>query len=183
MVQYDEGVHQVAAASPGQDAVTNTADLTILKENGQLPLSHVNATPSTIPEKALSKIQEAINSAEGVEGFLQKGADAFLAVLDSFTGELGLEAIERTRQRRGSAVDKEDVISADRALRDNRPAMMQSWVLAAGSFFGGTSVSAAIALALAPSPIVGAGYWWIAVAVLGIAFVTLLLLGYPRKRR
>jgi hypothetical protein len=135
------------------------------------------------PGRAIDQINAALSTETSLKGFLPAAQNTLLAVSDEFMGILGVEAIKIAEYRSATAVDRQDVLEADRNLRRSLDSGKQSWRLALGGFTGGAAVAAFVAILLAPKSAPHAGYWWLSIAALGAVTLTLFVISYPRRKR
>jgi hypothetical protein len=132
---------------------------------------------------AIRRIRDELSRDDAPRGFLVDAENSLLAASDDFTGSLGIESIKIARSRHGTAVDKEDVLEADRRLRGNPRTDVRNWMLALAGFLGGAAAAALVALLIASKPVSHASYWWSAVASLGVIAISLFVACYPRQRK
>lgn len=150
----------------------------------QLPRIESETLSSNLPSSAaIRRINDELSRDTAIRGFLKVAENSLLATSDEFTGSLGIESIKVTRSRHGTAVDKEDVIEADRRLRGNARTEKQHWLLALAGFLGGAAAAALVALLIASRPVAYADYWWLSVGTLGIIAILLFVICYPRRRK
>jgi len=156
----------------------------VASSDGQLPRIEPEALKEQLPpSRAIRLINDALSAENSPGGFLQAAENTLLVVSDDFTGKLGIEAIGIARARNATAVDKQDILDADRRLRRNGTAEKQAWKLAMAGLLGGGAAAAFIALLLAPKPVTHASYWWSCIVFLFLAACILLLISYPRHTR
>jgi hypothetical protein len=132
---------------------------------------------------AVARIAAELKREENPHGFLAAGENALFAATDEYAGALGITAIENSRLRNGSAVDKGDVKIAVRLLRGDVEAERRSWLLALAGFAGGAAVAAITAFLLADKPVHHGGYWKTGIALLALVSVTLFIASYPSRKR
>lgn len=160
------------------------ASLTPTRGNEQLPRAESDALGELLPpSRAIRQINDALSVENAPNGFLPAAENVLLAVSDDFTGKLGIEAVGIARSRNATAVDKQDILDADKRLRGSGDAEKRSWILAVAGFLGGGAAAALIAFLLAPSPVRHADYWWSCMALLGISSFILFFISYPRHPR
>jgi hypothetical protein len=135
------------------------------------------------PSRAIRQINDALSAETSPSGFLSAAENTLLAVSDDFTGKLGIEAIGIARSRNATAVDKQDVLDADRRLRGTNNSEKQAWLLALAGLLGGGAIAALVALLLAPPPVAHAIYWWLCISLLFLTSCIFLLISYPRHAR
>jgi len=142
-------------------------------------------SPRLPPGRAIRQINDALSVESSPKGFLPAAENILLAASDDFTGKLGAEAIRIARTRNATAVDRQDVLEADKRLRQDIATERRSWMLGLAGFTGGGAAAALIAVLLAPSPVANAKYWWASVVTLGIVATALFYVSYPwqLKRR
>lgn len=149
--------------------------------HGQLP--RIESAPARLPfGRATRLINETLDSQGSPSGFLPAAENALVEASDDYTGRLGIEAISIARYRNATAVDRQDVRDAIKRLRENVTVDRQSWKLALAGFTGGGTVSAVVALLLAPKPVVNVAYWYVSISVLGIITFVLFYISYPHHR-
>jgi hypothetical protein len=139
--------------------------------------------PRLPPGRAIRNINEALNVESTLSGFLPAAENTLLAASDDFTGSLGVKAIQIARMRNATAVDRQDVLVADKSLRSNVGAEKRGWLLGLASFAGGAAIAALVAFLLAPRPISHPGDWWISIIALAIFSTILFSVSYPSRRR
>jgi hypothetical protein len=149
--------------------------------------SHLPHTESNTlklpPGQALDQINRALGTKTPLKGFLPAAENKLLEASDEFTGMLGVEAIRIAEYRHATAVDREDVIKADKKLREAPDPGRQGWIIGLAGFTGGSGAAALIAVLLAPGPVSHVSYWSIAITSLITVSILLFLISYPWKRR
>jgi hypothetical protein len=133
------------------------------------------------PSRAIRQINEALSAEGSPSGFLPAAENTLLAASDEFTGSLGMEAIKTARARGATAVDRQDVLSADARLRNTTE--RKNWMVGVAGFTGGGATSALIALLLASGPGVHRSYWWSAIVALAVFTIILFYISYPSGAR
>lgn len=158
----------------------------VLPDETQGRLTRADSDPPRLPVgRAIRLINEELGVASSPSGFLPAAENTLIAASDDFTGKLGIDAIQIARRRNATAVDKQDVLDADRRLRESLTTERRSWILGLAGFAGGGGIAALVAFLLAPKPVSHAGYWWASVIALSAAAAVLFYISYPGqgKRR
>lgn len=94
-------------------------------------------------------IQAEIDKQPSLQGILPEAEVALIAVSDTMTGRLGVEAARVAVSRKATAVDVEDVHEADRILNAQANNEQRAWALGAAGMLIGTS-GTLMATVLAP---------------------------------
>ena len=155
-----------------------------MTEEQQGPLPQIQAGPPRLPPgRAVDQINVALSAEASPKGFLPAAENTLLSASEDFTGSLGIEAIRIAEYRRATAVDRQDVLEADKKLRGNLDSEKRAWRLGLGGFMGGAAAAALAAVLLAPKPVHHANYWILSIVVLSVAALVLFLTSYPREKR
>jgi histone H3/H4 len=159
-----------------EDSQLKDADGTTLVQ------AEAGALQSELPAtSAIQLINAELNRNGSPRGFLREAESVLVASIDDFTGELGKRAVKIARDRHATAVDREDVLAAERKLRGNSKTELRAWVLAVAGLAGGWAAAAATGVLLAPSPVKHLGYWQLAIALPGALAVVLLIVSFPLR--
>ncbi len=130
----------------------------------------------------VARINEELRRQPKPTGFLGEAEAQLAAVIDEYTGDLGIAAVRQARGRRATAVDVDDVLTADERLRGSRGALLHSWLLTLAGITGGAAGATGITVGLLPEPPPHVGYWWTAVVTLAVATLVLLLKTSPWRK-
>jgi hypothetical protein len=154
-----------------------------LTEEQPGPLPQIQSGPPRLPPgRAIDQINVVLSAEASLKGFLPAAENSLLAASEDFTGTLGIEAIRIAEHRRATAVDRQDVLDADKKLRGSLDPEKRGWRLGVGGFMGGGAVTALVAVLLAPKPVHHATYWILSIVVLSVAALALFLTSYPREK-
>ena len=164
------------------DANPESAGFPSADSHSVLPKIESNNVRLT-PGRALEKINQALKVEGGPQGFLPAAENSLLAASDNFTGKLGVESIEIATSRNATAVDRDDVLKANRQLLGDFGTEKRAWTLGVAGLCGGSAITAAVSVLLAPDPVVNAWLWWLIISVLAIVGVALFFQSYPRRGR